>query len=108
MRSPPITPRRSEKIVTAPDTYEDLEDIEFGGPGTYRIVVQGALSEEWSDRLAGLSITVVTRAGSSPRSHLTGPIRDQAELRGVLESLYELHLSILEVERIRGECRDAG
>ena len=89
--------------MTAPDTYEDLEDIEFGGPGTYRIVVQGALSEEWSDRLAGLSITVVPRAGSTPRSHLTGGIRDQAELQGVLESLYELHLPILEVERIRAQ-----
>ena len=91
--------------MNTPDTFEDLEDIAFGGSGTYRIVVQGALGEEWSDRLAGLSITVVTRDGSSPRSHLTGRIRDQAELRGVLEGLYELHLPILEVERVRGESQ---
>ena len=27
-------------------------EIEFGGPATYRIVVKGELGQEWSDRLA--------------------------------------------------------
>ena len=81
-------------------------DIEFSGPATYRIVVQGALTEEWSHRLAGLTVTATARGDAAPHTTLTGPIRDQAELSGVLETLYELHLPILEVERVRDSSRD--
>jgi hypothetical protein len=34
---------------------------------------------------------------------LIGRLRDQAELSGVLNSLYDLHLSILKVEMVNGE-----
>ncbi len=75
-------------------------DIAFGGPATYRIVFQGALSAKWSDRIAGLTITTRRRKGRPPHTTLRGPIRDQAELNGVLCSLYGLHLPILEVEAV--------
>ena len=78
-----------------------FKDIEFGGASTYRIVVQGALKENWSDRLAGMVITISNTASGSERSTLVGSIRDQAELSGVLETLYALHLSIVKVERVR-------
>jgi hypothetical protein len=34
---------------------------------------------------------------------LVGRLRDQAELSGVLNSLYDLHLSILKVERVNDD-----
>ena len=80
-------------------TGNGFEDIEFAGPALYRIVVQGALNAEWSDRLAGLEITPIHRGEAAPHTSLVGPIRDQAELVGVLETLYGLHLPILKVER---------
>lgn len=76
-------------------------DIEFAGPATYRIVVQGALSERWSDRLAGLKIVCTSRGDAAPHTTLAGPIRDQAELAGVLDALYDLHLPILKVEQLK-------
>ena len=75
-------------------------DIEFGGPATYCIVVKGELGQEWSDRLAGLAITTTQQPGESPRTALVGPLRDQAELNGILETLYSLHLPILRVEQV--------
>lgn len=75
----------------------------FSGPAIYRIEVQGKLDEHWSARLAGLSITQIKKLGRRPRTVLTGKIRDQAELSGVLESLYELHLAIIRVETIEQE-----
>ncbi len=74
--------------------------IDFSGPATYRIVVQGALSEYWRDRLAGLAITITRREGEPPRTTLVGRIRDQAELNGVLDTLYGLHLPILSLETV--------
>ena len=78
----------------------DIKEIEFGGPATYRIVVKGELGEQWSDRLAGMVISVSRREAGSPRSTLFGPLRDQAQLNGVLETLYGLHLPILRVEKV--------
>ncbi len=74
--------------------------IDFSGPATYRIVVQGALNEYWRDRLAGLAITITRREGEPARTTLVGRIRDQAELNGVLDTLYGLHLPILSVETV--------
>lgn len=78
-------------------------EIEFGGPATYRIVVKGDLGQEWSDRLGGLAITSTQREGGSPHTALIGPLRDQAELNGVLDTLYNLHLPILRVEQVEEE-----
>jgi hypothetical protein len=77
-------------------------DIEFGGPASYLIVVQGILSPEWSERLAGLVVTT-TQEGAAPQTNLRGRIRDQAELNGVLDTLYNMHLPILHVERVDDE-----
>ena len=67
---------------------------------TYRIEVEGHLDESWSDRLAGLRITTRRREDQSTVTTLIGWVRDQAELTGVLNSLYELHLPILSVENL--------
>ncbi len=78
---------------------KDYPDLEFGGPAIYRIVVQGLLGEEWSGRLAGMEITSVTRGTGAPHTELRGPVHDQAELSGVLETLHDLHLPIVKVEQ---------
>jgi hypothetical protein len=72
-------------------------------PATYRIEVEGHLTEEWSDRLAGMRITARKRPDQTFVTTLIGLLRDQAELSGVLNSLYDLHLSILKVEMVNGE-----
>ena len=82
-----------------PDTFRD---IEFAGPATYRIIVQGALAQRWSDRLAGMAITTVDRGSRAPHTFLAGTVRDQAELLGVLDNLYEMHLPILVVMLVDG------
>jgi hypothetical protein len=81
-------------------TPKHFPEIDFDGPAVYRIVVQGALSPDWSDRLAGLTITTARPEGRSPQTILLGQIRDQAELTGVLDTLYGLHLPILKVEQV--------
>jgi hypothetical protein len=72
-------------------------------PATYRIEVAGALDESWSDRLGGMIIKTRQRADQSTVTTLTGRMIDQAELAGVLNSLYELHLPILKVKIVRTE-----
>lgn len=77
------------------------ETIKFEGPGKYRIVVQGTLNESWAERLASMRIICGGAEDGGPQqATLTGYLRDQAQLSGVLNHLYELHLPILLVEYI--------
>ena len=76
----------------------------FDRPGNYRIRVLGLLDESWSDRLGGLRITACSlKDQEGPVTELVGQVRDQAKLAGVLNSLYELHLTLLSVEHLNGD-----
>ena len=77
--------------------------VKLWAPATYRIEVDGHLAESWSDRLAGMRITTRGRENQTTVTTLVGRLRDQAELSGVLNSLYGLHLSILKVEVVKDE-----
>ena len=69
-------------------------------PASYRIEVEGYLDESMSDYLGGLRISARRREDLSAVTTLTGRIRDQAELAGILNNLYEMHLPILSVENL--------
>ena len=75
----------------------------FDRPGTYRIRVQGCLDKSWSERLGGMSIMTHDRGDNRPITTLDGLMRDQAELAGVLNTLYELHLTLLSVKFLNGD-----
>ena len=62
-------------------------------PGTYRIKVRGSVPESWIVRLGGMRVVAV----SSAQTTLEGWLPDQAALRGVLDTLYELRLCLEEV-----------
>ena len=72
----------------------------FDQPGRYRILVQGQLSINWSSRLSDMEITVKESAGQKPVTILTGEVRDQAALMGVLNTLYDMRCSVLKVEQL--------
>ena len=74
------------------------KNINLWTPANYRIEVAGHLAEAWSDRLVGMRITTRKKSDQTTVTTLDGRLRDQAELSGVLNRLYDLHLSILKVE----------
>ena len=69
----------------------------------YRIEVEGHLPESWFNCLAGMRITVCKRLDQTTMTTLVGRLKDQAELSGVLNSLYDLRMSILKVEVVNGD-----
>lgn len=64
----------------------------------YQIRVQGCLEEIWSDRLAGMQITMNIQVYENPVTTLFGRVKDQSELIAVLSGLYQLRMPILSVE----------
>ena len=83
---------------------EDRKSFLFNRPGNYRIRVLGALDKSWSERLGGLRITACgQKEQKGPVTELSGKVRDQAELARLLNSLYELHLTLASVEMLNDE-----
>lgn len=68
-------------------------------PAYYRIRVRGAVDAHWTHRLHELQLDVETIAGA-PVLTLSGTLRDQAALMGVLNQLYDLGLLIISVELV--------
>ncbi len=67
-------------------------------PALYRIRVNGRLDVRWSERMSGMHIAHPDYPAG--QTTLTGELIDQAELFGVLNSLYTLGLFLLRVEYI--------
>jgi hypothetical protein len=72
----------------------------FDCPATYRIGVQGHIPARWCDRLEGMTITECSPEAELAVTTLLGELADQAALAGVLNTLYELHLPVLSVQRL--------
>ena len=72
-------------------------------PARYRIRVQGYLDPDATHRLSGMSIENGTDGEHAPVSTLTGELRDQAALIGILNTLYSYQLPVLSVERLGRE-----
>lgn len=72
----------------------------FDRPATYRIDVQGHIPATWCDRLEGMAITEGSADAELPVTTLEGELADQVALAGVLNTLVELHLSVVAVERL--------
>lgn len=75
----------------------------FDRPGMYRIDVLGRVPANWGDRLEGMAITVCSVEAEPSVTTLLGELADQSALAGVLNTLFELHLSVLAVERLSTE-----
>ena len=77
--------------------------ISFTEPSIYKIKVKGALNESWSERLGGMQINVERSREDGPITVLVGRINDQSALSGILNSLYESHLTIISVYMLKDE-----
>jgi len=70
----------------------------FSSPGFYRIEVEGTLPNSWIDRLGEMHISAPPKEINTEVTIMQGRVADQADLSGILNSLYELHLPILSVK----------
>lgn len=64
----------------------------------YQIKVQGRLGEGWTAWLNGMS--VIIERSEPPVTTITGAVIDQARLRGIINRLWDLNLTLISVNRV--------
>ena len=79
----------------------NMSKFSFIKPAVYKIKVQGDLKPSLSERLSGLQITKEIPGDLDSVSVLIGQISDQAALSGVLNTLYENHITIISVNMLK-------
>jgi hypothetical protein len=72
---------------------------------SYRIVILGELDPSWSEWLGGMQVTTDYDPDGKTITTLYGEILDQAALRGVLNKIWDLHLTLLSVTQIHEMSR---
>ena len=82
------------------------KSLKIWAPATYHIEVEGEVGESWSDHFGNMRITIRKKGDDSIVTVLIGRVRDQAELSGLLKSLYDCHLPILSVELLDDDNDD--
>lgn len=85
-----------------------MSKTHFSTPGCYRIEVEGILPPAWFNRLGAMEILtsaeeIISQETNNTMTILQGKVSDQADLSGILNSLYELHLPLLSVQFIGNE-----
>ena len=61
----------------------------------YRIEVEGQLDKSWSGWFCGMTLSYQDEV-----SILTGPLADQAALRGLLSKIWDLNLTLVSITRL--------
>jgi len=70
----------------------------------YQIKVQGQVDPSWSEWFNGMQVAAETGLDADPVTIFTGPVEDQAALRGILNHLWDLNLTILSVIQLEPQC----
>lgn len=74
---------------------KDTNDM--NGSAHYQIVVQGELGVNWSDWLGDVLFESHCQASKPNKTTIIGAVPDQAALRGLLNKLWDLNLTLISV-----------
>ncbi len=79
-------------------TDKALPDPGLSSSHDFQIRVIGNLDEHWSDWFDGIELSVGPIGDRLPITTLSCPAMDQARLRGILNKIWDLNLSLLSVQ----------
>ena len=77
-----------------------IECPKLDRPARYEIKVPGRLEEHWSEWLEGMTVQVESGDRGPTITTLTGEVRDQAALQGLINQLYSMGLSLISVNLV--------
>jgi len=80
-------------------------EMSFGGEAIYEIQVVGSLNKIPSDIADDKQIETIQLSDNKYKHSIKCFIRDQAELSGLLNTIYDIHLTVLSVNYLNEDYR---
>lgn len=74
----------------------------------YKITIKGYLKENWAEWLSGMVIRIENLFDESNGTTITVGVPDQAALRGILNKLWDLNLTLISVNLQKDEKNTTG
>ena len=74
--------------------------MNFKKAAVYKIIVKGKIYEGFTERMQGMQLKVESGTNRESYSTLVGEIRDQAALSGILNDLYDMHMTVISVNML--------
>ena len=78
------------------------------GQDRYQIRVGGWIGERWAAWFDGMGMTYEGTGDQAPVTVLTGPVGDQAALRGILTRIWDLNLTVISVHQVKTDAPSEG
>lgn len=69
-------------------------------PQGYSIQILGCLDQRWSEWFQGLELTVSHEQGGMALTTINCPSADQAQLRGILNKIWDLNMKLISVRQL--------
>ena len=85
---------------------EKKQEPKSENPSHYQIVILGELNESWSDWLGEMNILPGKTKKGESITILSGDIHDQAALRGTLNKIWDMQLTLVSVRRLEAISDD--
>ncbi|WP_252740486.1 hypothetical protein [Robiginitalea marina] len=80
-------------------SYPYTDNIQFSGPGTYRITVLGNIGEDILERFEGVVERVEDKGEGRVSTSIIVNVLDQAQLCGIINILYDHRLVLISLIR---------
>ena len=77
-----------------------IDQLQRSQPAKYQIKIQGRLNETWSDWMDDLETNVVCHDQGTTITVLTGIVKDQTGLHGLLNRIRDLSVPLISVQFI--------
>ena len=74
----------------------------------YEIQISGTLHERWSRCFGDIAITIEQQEDRPPLTKFHCPAMDQARLRGILNTIWDLNLDLISVQRLPSGASTSG
>ena len=74
----------------------------------YHLSVEGLLPQNWSSHMEASKIKIEYSSANKPITHLTICVVDQAALRGILGTLWDLNLKLISINLSESQLKKEG
>ena len=77
--------------------------LQHSQPAKYQIKIQGIQNDTWSDWIDDLEIKVIRQDEETTITVLTGVVKDQAGLHGLLNRIRDLNIPLISIQYLKKE-----